>query len=133
MRSLLVLLLLCSLGVAAEPIKAKPAKRPARKQVLLMVRSSQLKAANAAAIAVLGPYGANTFSVPYKKGSTTYYVSACQLTDKQEAAMRAALGKISGTKPTILAKGKGFTGKARAELVRQNFKPKTPKKLLSSQ
>ena len=121
MRSLVVLLLLCAPVFGAEAIKAKAAKRPVRKQVLLMVRSSQLKAANEAATKVLGPYGRDTFSVPRKKGSTTYYVAACQLTDEQEAAMREALGKLSGVKPVILAKGTDYRGRAKAYLKKQNF------------
>ena len=117
MRSVLVLILLCCPSLAAQP-----AERPARKQVLMIVRASQQKAANEAAVAVLGPYARNTFSVQYK-GSTAYYVSACQLTDEQEAAIRAALGKLSGTEPQVLAQGKEFNGKARAELKRRKLTP----------
>lgn len=135
MRSILILILLCGTSLAAQPAqsdkaqqvvkaKAQPAKRPTRKQVLLMVRSSQLKAANEVAVKVLGLYGRGTFSVPYTLGSRTYLVAACQLTEEQETAIRSELGKLNGTKPTILARGKEFTGRAKAELKRRNFTPK---------
>ena len=122
MRSLLILLLLCGPSLAAQP-----AKRPARKQVLMIVKSTQQKAANEAATKVLGPYARNTFSVPYGKGAASFYISACHLTDQQEAAIREALDKLRGTKSQVLARGGEFTGKAKAELKRQNYKEKKAK------
>jgi len=124
MRSILAMLLLCSLSIGAEPIKVKPAKRPARTQVVLMVLQSQEKAANAAAVKVLGPHGKGTFSVPYKLGSRTYLIAACQLTDEQEAALRVELAKIRGTNPQMLRQGKEFSGRAKAELKRRKLTPK---------
>jgi len=129
MRSLLVLLLLCSVSIGAESIKARPAKRPKHEQVLLMVHSSQQKAANEAAVRVLGPYGRDTFSVPRKQGYSTYYVAAIQLTAEQEAALRVELGKLKGSRrPQVLRHGKDFRGRPRGHLKAIKMDRVKPKK-----
>ena len=74
-----------------------------RVKTLLIVTAAQRDAANAAAVAVAGPYAADTFSVPYQMGQgqpakPTHYVACWDMPDVQIAEFRKAMASQIGGK-----------------------------------
>ena len=111
-RTILLLLLLSLCGIAEA----------AKKPTVIIVKESQQVAANAVAVKIAGPYAANTFSVPFKKGSQTYYVCSWDMDDSMRTLLVEALDKIAGTKPEsfVVEKPK----KPKDEIKAKGYKPK---------
>lgn len=71
-----------------------------RTKTLLIVTAAERHAANAAAVAVAGPYAAGTFDVPYTSGvgtKATHYVACWSMPDVQLAAFKKTMAaKMAG-------------------------------------
>ncbi len=124
------LLMLAALAVQADVKKPEPPARRTRQ--LIVVAVDDLEAANAAAIAVWGRAGKDTFSVKFTDGKAkdkpdkaTHYVCSLPATAAEMAAFSKALeGHISGGKVAVHAKVKGIA--ATDKLKELKLTPVTP-------